>query len=192
MLTILCRKLLCKQVMLKSLANISANKQENVMLKVYYWCNCRVAMKRLQAQKKSRTLTRVVSMMLCLLVVFVLGVFAARSERASAFSGQGAGSAADPFQITACDQLQEIQENRTAHYILTQDIDCTASRNYNSDKGFMPIGRGDPNGGFWGVLDGRNHTITNLYVTTWDGSNDKYGLFTQLESGSVVRNLKFT
>ena len=56
----------------------------------------------------------------------------------------------------------------------------------------MPIGRGDPNGGFWGVLDGRNHTITNLYVTTWDGSNDKYGLFTQLESGSVVRNLKFT
>lgn len=43
-----------------------------------------------------------------------------------------------------------------------------------------------------GVLDGRNHTITNLYVTTWDGSNNRYGLFTQLESGATVRNLKFT
>ncbi len=107
-------------------------------------------MKKLQPHKKRRTLTWVIGLMLGLSVVFALGIFTAQSERASAFSGQGAGSESDPFQISTCAQLQEMQELRAAHYILIQDIDCTESRNYSGGKGFKSIGHGDPNGGFWG------------------------------------------
>ena len=75
-------------------------------------------MKKLQPHKKRRTLTWVIGLLLGLSVVFALGIFTAQSERASAFNGQGTGSASDPFQISTCAQLQEMQLQRNAHYVL--------------------------------------------------------------------------
>jgi len=48
-----------------------------------------------------------------------------------AFSGDGAGTSGDPYQITNCSQLQEINDERSASYILMNNIDCTESATWN-------------------------------------------------------------
>ena len=59
---------------------------------------------------------------------------------ASGFSGSGSGTQADPYQITNATQLQEMQDDLDAHYVLANDIDCSDTVNWNSGAGFEPIG----------------------------------------------------
>ncbi len=74
------------------------------------------------------------------------------------FSGAGDGSLGNPYQITTCNQLQEIQNNLSSNFILNNDIDCS-SLDYNGGI-FMPIGSSiDP---FTGSLNGNNFSISNL------------------------------
>ena len=42
-----------------------------------------------------------------------------------AFSGNGAGTETDPYQITNIEQLQEMNDELDAHYILMNDIDAS-------------------------------------------------------------------
>ena len=67
------------------------------------------------------------------------------------------------IEITSCACLQKIGEleNLDKNYILKNDIDCSATRNWNDGNGFIPIGYND---GFTGIFDGNNHTIYNLYI----------------------------
>ncbi|NMI76898.1 hypothetical protein GLT92_00585 [Nanohaloarchaea archaeon] len=101
-----------------------------------------------------------------------------------AFEG-GDGSSTDPYEITTCQQLQDIRDNVSANYELVADIDCSSTRTWNSGHGFdpiQPIGRryidsegvsvvsfGGPK--FNGSLDGKGHTIEDIYIdnTTVDG-----------------------
>ncbi len=77
---------------------------------------------------------------------------------AKAFSGAGAGTDGDPYRIASCAQLQEMQLDNDAVYVLVNDIDCNDTINWNSGKGFLPILD------FKGRLDGRNYAIRGLYV----------------------------
>jgi parallel beta-helix repeat protein len=88
------------------------------------------------------------------------------------FSGGGDGSAGDPFQITNCTQLQEMEDNLTAYYIITQDVDCSDTPNWNSGVGFVPVGNGSDK--FLGNFDGQNNTVTGLYINS---SSQYVGLF---------------
>ena len=54
---------------------------------------------------------------------------------ASAFSGSGAGTVAEPYQITNATQLQEMKDNLNAHYVLMNDIDCSDTVNWNGGAG---------------------------------------------------------
>ncbi len=79
----------------------------------------------------------------------------------AAFAG-GNGSQGNPYLIANCTDLQNMSSNLSASYALNNSIDCSGF-DYNSDgKGFMPIGNySDP---FTGTFDGRNFTISNLYI----------------------------
>ena len=77
------------------------------------------------------------------------------------FAG-GSGTPGDPFQISTCQQLQDISQNLTASYELINAIDCSDTKNWNNGAGFIPVGT--ITSGFSGSLNGNNHVITNLYI----------------------------
>ncbi|MBM2816473.1 MAG: hypothetical protein HW421_3235 [Ignavibacteria bacterium] len=87
-----------------------------------------------------------------------------------AFSGKGSGTKEDPYQITNIIQLQEINNDYFAYYILMNDIDASDTKNWNvgdhdgnpatpnEARGFNPIME------FFGSLDGKGYIISNLYI----------------------------
>ncbi|MHC4982098.1 MAG: GLUG motif-containing protein [Planctomycetota bacterium] len=104
-----------------------------------------------------------------------------------AFSGDGTGTAKDPYQITTVLQLQEMRNHLSnTHFILMNDIDASATRRWNWDGtkylGFEPVGMdydGDgiePHEAFTGgSLNGNGHVIKYLYINRPD--QDWVGLF---------------
>jgi hypothetical protein len=47
------------------------------------------------------------------------------------FELAGSGTPEDPYQIETCQQLQDINQDLDAHYMLMNDIDCTESATWN-------------------------------------------------------------
>lgn len=70
---------------------------------------------------------------------------------------KGTGTLQDSYQITNCIDLQNMNQNLSASYILANDIDCSQSKSWNGGNGFRPVMT------FTGILDGQNHVINNLY-----------------------------
>ncbi len=92
---------------------------------------------------------------------------------ANAFSAYGAGTSGNPYRIATCTQLQEINNNLSAHYALVSNINC---------NGVSFIHLGSYSGTrFTGSLDGRNHRIMNL-------NPDDYGLF-GATNGATIKNI---
>jgi pimeloyl-ACP methyl ester carboxylesterase len=77
---------------------------------------------------------------------------------------QRRGTQADPIQITTCQQLQDISNNLSADYVLTHNIDCSDTKNWNNGAGFMPINN------FSGTFDGQMHHVLNLMINRPDNS----------------------
>lgn len=90
------------------------------------------------------------AVLLAVLLVVVSNTFAV-----TAFAG-GTGTAADPYQITTAAQMQAINDDVTAHYILMANIDLAG-------VDFTPIGNAQ-SGAFSGSFDGNGYTIANLDV----------------------------
>ena len=79
-----------------------------------------------------------------------------------AFSGAGSGTEFDPYVITTVAQLQEMNNELDAWYVLGNDIDASETSGWNSGQGFNPIGEGgNP---FTGHFDGQGYIIRNLYI----------------------------
>ncbi|MCX6154176.1 MAG: hypothetical protein NT007_08450, partial [Candidatus Kapabacteria bacterium] len=66
------------------------------------------------------------------------------------FSGKGSGTDADPYQITTMAELQEVDDERTASYIIMNDLDATGFK-------FKWISLHDG-----GALNGNGHVIKHL------------------------------
>jgi len=97
----------------------------------------------------------------------------------------GLGTSYDPFKIYDCEGLQDIRNNLTAHYVLMNDIDCSDTINWNSGKGFIPIGT--IFNIFLGEFNGRNHTISDLYMNR---PTEMYmGLFGYLDRRANITDL---
>ena len=110
----------------------------------------------------------------------------------SRFAG-GDGSKGNPYQISNVAQLQDMNLNFSAHYILVNDIDASDTVNWNGGKGYEPIGRDmDPHTGgyqgtsFGGSMDGQGNRIANLFINR---SEDYVGLFGCIGSGSIIKDL---
>lgn len=108
--------------------------------------------------------------------VAIIGVLAGvvffGASPVSAFSGAGSGTTGDPYKIGSCSQLQQIANDKTAHYIVIASFDCTG-------VDFPTI-----DGEFTGTLDGQSYSIYNLTIT-----GSQRGLFQQV-TGATIENLR--
>jgi len=93
------------------------------------------------------------------------------------------GTEQDPFVIVDVSELQAMTNGPAAHYALGADIDATQTINWNGGSGFLPIGTEILP--FTGSLDGRGHTISNLFISR----DDKYTSLLGYADGATVRNL---
>lgn len=95
---------------------------------------------------------------------------------------KGSGTKTNPYIITTPDELNMINDNMNAYYVLGNDIDMTEDTQnkngifYNDGRGWIPIG-GYDNKVFGGSLDGQGYSIIGLYK-----KNSKYngGLFKEI------------
>ncbi|MFO7793928.1 MAG: LamG domain-containing protein [Candidatus Nanohaloarchaea archaeon] len=116
-----------------------------------------------------------------LILVLTLGLI---SGIAAGFEG-GSGTSGDPYQISTCQQLQDIELDLSATYELVGNLNCTETKNWNSDKGFKPVGNSTNR--FTGVFDGNNYVVKGLFI---DRTSEYYtGLFGYTEVSTIVKNL---
>ena len=88
----------------------------------------------------------------------------------------GDGSESNPYEISNASELQAIEDDLDASYMLVSDIDASATANTNDGKGFDPLGNtSEP---FTGTFNGQGHTITELTINR--PSERKTGLFAQI------------
>ena len=85
--------------------------------------------------------------------------------------------------------LQGINGNLAGNYALGSDIDATATSGWNSAAGFAPIGGGTS---FTGTFDGLGHAIDGLTINVSNYASSYVGLFGQLGSAGVIRNVGLT
>ena len=105
------------------------------------------------------------------------------------FSGSGSGSPDDPYVVENLEQLDEVRDFRTAHFVLGRDIDAGESVNWNGGLGFLPIGpQGFLGYTFSGSFDGRGRKILNLYIR-WELDTGMVGLFSAVDVNASISRL---
>lgn len=87
-------------------------------------------------------------------------------------------------KIYDINDLQNINNNLTANYLLMNDIDASATAGWNGGLGFDPIG--SPGNYFSGEFQGDGHTIYGLRINR--PSEEKVGLFAGLNDGAFVND----
>ena len=75
--------------------------------------------------------------------------------------------------VSNCNELQNMKNNLAGRYVLSNDIDCSATSTWDSGKGFAPVG--DTSAQFVGSFDGNGYKITGLTINRPSTSN--VGLF---------------
>ena len=101
----------------------------------------------------------------------------------------GDGTQGNPYQIETAAQLDLVRDNLNANYIITNDIAFDESdfseggQFYNNGNGWLPIGSsGSP---FTGSVNGNNHVISGLFVSSEDAYSGLFGY----TSGAKISNL---
>ena len=93
----------------------------------------------------------------------------------------GSGTSSDPYKVGNTRQLQAMNNDLDAHYVLGQDIDASNTAQWNNGSGFDPVG--DDINEFTGSLDGDGYVIDGLYINR---SSTRYvGLIGYSDSGEV-------
>jgi len=93
----------------------------------------------------------------------------------------GSGTLADPFNITDCYELQAMKYNLTAYYDVINNVNCSNTYYWNFGVGFNPVGNDTTE--FTGTFDGRNNTITDLFI---DRPSESYvGLFGYVDGSEI-------
>lgn len=83
---------------------------------------------------------------------------ASELDDVSASNLSGSGTPEDPYQISNVSELQSIEDDPNASYVLVNDIDASATAQANNGRGFDPVDD------FAGRLDGQGHTIRGLII----------------------------
>jgi hypothetical protein len=137
------------------------------------------------------------------IVTIVAFSFCLSLDTALSFSGNGSGTEDDPYQITNVYELQEMNDELDAHYILMNDIDASETREWNvgdhdgnpetpdSAMGFEPVGElniDDINDYFTGKFDGRDYSIKDIYINRPFVRN--IGLFGCIADGGRILKCK--
>jgi len=118
---------------------------------------------------------------LCAFVIFPNITHAADGN----FAGGDGISTSTPYLVEDCLDLQAIDESKSSHYKLTQNIDCSVTSGWNSGAGFLPIATtGDK---FTGSLNGDGYVISDLTINR--GGTAYVGLFSRVGSAGVISNI---
>ncbi len=140
-------------------------------------------MKKCSGKKYSVNRVLALAMSLCMLfAMFDPGMMIYASE-AGSDAPAGSGTAKSPYEIGTVEQLfwfadHVNQGNTGACAILTEDIDL-------KDRVWTPIAEKNA---YTGTFDGKEHTISNLTLTS-DGVSRPEGLFGVLGYHSTVKNI---
>ncbi|MDD4307913.1 MAG: GLUG motif-containing protein, partial [Thermoplasmata archaeon] len=89
-------------------------------------------------------------------------------------------------KIYDVNDLQNINNNLTANYLLMNDIDASATATWNGGLGFDPIGDPGTASFFKGIFEGDGHTIYGLHINR--PNEEKVGLFAVLNDGAFVND----
>lgn len=112
------------------------------------------------------------------------------TERASARTASNTsvdGSSTNLVVISSVEDLQAMNDDRTADYVLRNDIDASETADWNDGAGFEPVG--DSSDPFFGTFDGQGHVIENLTIDRPDESF--VGLFGRAAgSGVTIENVQ--
>jgi hypothetical protein len=101
--------------------------------------------------------------LMALTVIATITLLLSSGTSVSAFSGTGDGTVGTPFQITTCEQLQEMNDDKAAYYALANSIDCSGTSSWNAGAGFVPVGTSAA--AFTGTLTGNaSYTISGLFI----------------------------
>jgi hypothetical protein len=99
----------------------------------------------------------------------------------------GDGTSSNPHVVTTLDELQAVQGDLSAHYVLGNNINASETDTWNSGAGFTPIGNyTDP---FSGNFDGQGYSVDGLYINT--PNTNSVGLFGSVNS-SDIKNIGVT
>lgn len=91
---------------------------------------------------------------------------------------KGSGTVEYPYVIETVEQLQAMDLEPSAHYVLGRNVDASGTQSWNGGSGFKPIGSSD----FTGSLDGNGLHINKLYINR---NTDKVGLFKEGDESKV-------
>ncbi|MEI8224229.1 MAG: LamG-like jellyroll fold domain-containing protein [bacterium] len=119
-----------------------------------------------------KTMSRIFLANIFALSIFLVPLFFAHAD---AFAG-GTGAVENPYQISSCADILAVNNNLSASYVMTTDLDCSSDGNSR-----MIVNSFTP---FSGTFDGAGHTIT---IAMNIGGN-YVALFGQMD-GATVKNL---
>lgn len=106
--------------------------------------------------------------------------------------------AQSPISISTIEELQQIGQDVAyplgGDYVITQDINASATATWNDGRGFSPIGGGGllQPVQFTGSLDGQGHSISGLVIYLTDAPVAFTGLFAAIGATGRVENLGLT
>ncbi|MCW1907896.1 MAG: fibronectin type III domain-containing protein [Candidatus Saccharibacteria bacterium] len=103
-----------------------------------------------------------------------IGLLAAMIPTSGALAWTGSGTLSDPYWVNDCTELQAVGTNLSAHYLVTQDIDC-------SGVTFTPIGNSSTP--FTGHFDGDGFTVSDLTINL--PTTDYIGLFGAADGATI-------
>lgn len=93
---------------------------------------------------------------------------------------EGSGTEDDPYVITTAPELQAMEDDLEANYVLGDDIDASGTAQWNDGVGFRPIV------GFNGTVNGTGNVIEGLEVNR--PSENGAGLFSGMDrDGNIIR-----
>ena len=90
-----------------------------------------------------------------------------------------------PIEITSVEELQNMSTNLSAHYVLANDINASATVTWNNNTGFLPIG--NVTNPFNGTFDGNGYNITGLFINR--PTANYTGLFGVIGNGGMVKDV---
>lgn len=91
----------------------------------------------------------------------------------------GTGSAVDPYYVYTAEQLNNLRDYQTEHFILGDHIDLSG---YATGAGWAPISKTT------GSINGNGYEIRNLYINRPNENN--VGLFSLIYYEMIVENMK--
>jgi PGF-CTERM protein len=101
----------------------------------------------------------------------------------------GEGTPESPYVVTNASELQAMEDDLDAHYVLGSDIDASGTGTWHDGRGFDPVGSSSFSGGapFDGSFDGAGHVITGLTIDR--SGTDYVGLFGWVGLDGSVENV---